>query len=78
LISQRTKEALARRKAEGKSLGRPKGRLGKSKLDGRENEIKNLLGHKVSKAAIARVMGISRTALLAFLRTRRLETVEAK
>ena len=28
LISQRTKEALARRKAEGGSLGRPKGRQG--------------------------------------------------
>ena len=32
LISQRTKEALARRKAEGKSLGRPKGKPGKSTL----------------------------------------------
>ena len=31
LISQRTKEALARRKAEGKQLGRPKGSFGVSK-----------------------------------------------
>jgi DNA invertase Pin-like site-specific DNA recombinase len=32
LISQRTKEALARRTAEGKLLGRPKGSFGVSKL----------------------------------------------
>jgi hypothetical protein len=31
LISQRTKEALARRKAEGKQLGRPKGSYAASK-----------------------------------------------
>ena len=33
LISERTKEGLAAAKAKGKLLGRPKGALGKSKLD---------------------------------------------
>ena len=40
LISQRTKEALARRKAEGKQLGRPKGSHGVSKLDQHEDDIR--------------------------------------
>ena len=41
LISQRTKEALARKKREGKKLGRPKGSLSKhTKLSGKEEEIK--------------------------------------
>jgi DNA invertase Pin-like site-specific DNA recombinase len=41
LISDRTKMALSRVKASGKRLGRPKG-PGRSKLDGKEAEIKEL------------------------------------
>jgi DNA invertase Pin-like site-specific DNA recombinase len=59
LISQRTKEALARRKAEGKPLGRPKGSHGKSMLDEYEDEIRRLLANGVAKAAIARMHGCS-------------------
>ncbi len=59
LISQRTKEALALRKAEGKPLGRPKGSFGVSKLDQHEDEILKLLSHGVAKAAIARMYGSS-------------------
>jgi len=55
LISQRTKEALSRRKAEGKPLGRPKGSHGVSKLDQHEDRIREYLSHGVSKAAIARM-----------------------
>ena len=57
LISQRTKEALARRKAVGKQLGRPKGSYGVSKLDQHEDEIRKLPSHGIAKAAIARMYG---------------------
>ncbi len=57
LISQRTKEALARRKAEGKPLGRPKGSYGASKLDKHGDRIQELVSCGVSKAAIGRMFG---------------------
>jgi helix-turn-helix protein len=41
-------------------LGRPKGALGKSKLDGKEEEIRMLLEKTVSKASIAKIVGVSR------------------
>ena len=49
LISERTKEGLAAARARGRLLGRPKGSLGPSKLDGKEDEIQMLLGKRVSK-----------------------------
>ncbi len=70
LISERTREGLAAAKAQGKLLGRPKGSLGQSRLDGKETEIQALMDKKVSKASIAKIMGISRTALYNFIRTR--------
>ena len=68
LISQRTKEALARRKAEGKTLGRPKGSFGVSKLDQYEDEIRKLLSHRVAKATIARMYGSSWQTVHAWVR----------
>jgi DNA invertase Pin-like site-specific DNA recombinase len=70
LISMRTKEGLAAAKASGKKLGRPKGVLGKSKLDGREDEIKRLLALGVSKASIAKITGVDRSTLYNFIRSR--------
>ena len=55
LLSQRVKEALARKKKEGVKLGRPKGVPGKSKLDGKEDEIKALLDKKVGIASLAKI-----------------------
>ena len=71
LISERTRQGLAAARAKGKLLGRPKGSLGKSRLDGKENEIKSLLAKDVSKASIAKILEVSRTTLLSFIRTRK-------
>ena len=70
LISERTKEGLERARAKGKLLGRPKGSLGKSRLDGREAEIRELMNKKVIKANIAKILGVSWPTLPNFIRTR--------
>ncbi len=68
LISQRTKEALARKKAEGMILGRPKGSKSKiTKLSGKEAEIKDLLEKRFSKSSIARKYGVHRITLNVFI-----------
>ena len=67
LISERTKEGLVAARAQGKMLGRPKGLPGKSKLDGKEQDIRALLSKNVS---IAKIMDVSRTALYHFIKTR--------
>lgn len=74
LISERTKEGLERAKAEGKLLGRPKGKLGKSKLDGKENDIKKYLDKGVNKTNIARIYDVSYPTLDNFIKTRGLLT----
>ena len=43
LISERTREGLARARSSGRKLGHPKGSLGVSRLDGKENEIRRFL-----------------------------------
>lgn len=69
LISERTKSGLAAARARGQRLGRPPGTF-TSRLDVRRPEIEHLLFLKVSKASIAKIMGVSRSALVAFLRRR--------
>lgn len=71
LISQRTKEALARKKAEGVILGRPKGRKSaKTKLTGQEKKIQELLEKKVSHSAIGRIMGVHRLTVSSFVKNK--------
>ena len=60
MISERTREGLASARAKGRLLGRPKGVLGKSRLDGKEEEIRLLLQKQVSKASIAKIVGVTR------------------
>ena len=71
LISQRTKEALARKKAEGVVLGRPVGsRSKKVKLSGQEEVIRVLLERNVSKCEIARIFGVDRMTVASFIKNR--------
>ena len=70
LISERTREGLAKARASGKRLGRPKGSLGVSRLDGKEDEIRRFLNIGVSKSAIAKITGVSRQTLYHFIGTR--------
>ncbi len=73
LISQRTKEALARKRAEGVILGRPKGRKSsKTKLTGQEKRIKELLEKKVSFSAIGRIVGVHRLTVSSFVKNGRI------
>ena len=60
-------------RARGRLLGRPKGFLGPSKLDGKEGEIQMLLGKKVSKASIAKILDVAPSTLNSFIQLRRLE-----
>lgn len=73
LISQRTKEALARKRAEGVVLGRPKGsKSNVRKLTGREAEIQELLRKRVSKSAIARILGVHRLTVADYVKAMKL------
>jgi DNA invertase Pin-like site-specific DNA recombinase len=68
LISQRTKEALARMKSEGIHVGRPRGAKSKEiKLTGKEEQIEKLLKKKVPKVEIAKKLGVHRSTLRRFL-----------
>ena len=68
LISQRTKEALARVKSEGGSLGRPKGaRSNKLKLSGQESLISLMLDKGEPKTKIAQMLNVDRTTVSKFI-----------
>jgi len=71
-ISVRTKEALARKKAEGVILGRPKGQPKISKLDKEKDKIADLRKAKIGVSDIARLVGASRATVHSWLKTNNL------
>ena len=71
MISQRTKEGLARRRAAGVVLGRPKGALSKKvKLTGKEEVIRVLREEGTNWAQIARLLHVDRSTLVRFAKSR--------
>ncbi len=69
LISQRTKEALARKKAEGVVLGHPKGvRNTKTKLTGKEPLVRAMRDAGASHSTIAKVCRVHPATISRFLR----------
>lgn len=72
LISQRTKEALERKKLEGVTLGRPKGKKSsdeKYKLFHKKELIKELLKEEISQRKIAKICKVDRNTLARFIKT---------
>jgi DNA invertase Pin-like site-specific DNA recombinase len=65
MISQRTKAALAAKKAQGVKLGRPSTY---SVLNGREDEIEKYLKLGINKTAIGKLMDVSRATVYLYLK----------
>lgn len=70
-ISARTKEALAKRKAEGAVLGRPKGHAKKLALDAHTDKIDDYLAKKLDKRSIAKLLGVAPNTVYKWLHARR-------
>lgn len=69
LISERTTEALKRRKAEGLTLGRPAGKRNSSyKLSAYDKEIRQWLSEGRTKSDIIRTLNISSSTLYSYLK----------
>ena len=70
LISQRTKEALARCKAEGMKLGNQGGRYKNVKLTGHEKEIRKMIREGKTNSEIGKRFGVHRNTVCIFRRER--------
>lgn len=73
-ISTRTKEALAKRKADGLKLGRPRGQSELLKLDSFYDEITGYLKKGINKRAISKLIECSPSTLYVWLKRRKLYT----
>ena len=74
LISQRTKEALARKRAEGSILGRPKGsKNARRKLEGKDGYIRDALNRGISKSFLSKRLNISRSTLYLYIKENSIE-----
>ena len=72
LISQRTKEALARKRAEGVQLGRPKGKQSRQctyKLHKKEELISGLLAEGVSFVKIGKLLKVNKDTVRKYYHT---------
>ena len=72
LISQRTREALARKRSQGVILGRPRGRRTdetKYKLYSKKNLIDELLKSGIPQRQIASICKVDRNTLCRFIKT---------
>lgn len=73
LISQRTKEALARKKAEGVFIGRPKGSISKKvKLTGNEDKIRKYIKQGMSQREISLKLKVSKGTVNRFIKREKL------
>ena len=70
LLVQRTNEGLARARAEGKHIGRPKGSGNPPKLTGKDALVEELLESGLSLAGIGRQLGVCRDTLKRFMFSR--------
>lgn len=69
MISRRTKEALAKKRAEGVVLGRPKGRKSsRVKLTGKEEAVRQLLAENVPQVKIAKLFHVNRNTMAKFIK----------
>lgn len=69
LISERTKEGIERARKAGSKIGRPNG-MGKSKLDDRRQEIEEWAAKGISKASIAKLLGVGYSTVNYYMTTR--------
>lgn len=75
LISQRTKEALETKRANGVKLGRPKG-PGKSRLDPKKEEIQRLLNKDIPVASIAKLIDAKYFTVFRYIKRKKLRKVK--
>jgi DNA invertase Pin-like site-specific DNA recombinase len=78
LISSRTKEALAKVKSDGRRLGRPKGSLSKSKLDGKEDDIDLYLSKGISISSLCKLLDVAPATFYSFCKNRAIDIKKYK
>lgn len=77
LVSLRTKEALAAKKSQGQTLGKPKGTIQRSKFDQHVEQIKALLEIGLSVRKIAKVLGYNHhIALNTYINKRQIRSLK--